>query len=470
MSVRQVQIEPTDPARFAPVLEDRWPAFEEAISKAREIFSDRVVWNVNSTATGGGVAEMLRPLVGYIRGAGIDARWAVIGGDQDFFLVTKRLHNRLHGVPGDGGSLDEGEKAVYAESLDSQGRDLAELISPGDVVILHDPQTAGLVSAMKDAGALVVWRCHVGLDTPNEHAREAWAFLRPWVSPADAYVFSREVFAWDDLDRDKIAIIPPSIDVFSPKNADMDGDDVGSIIGAAGLVASKPNGAARFRRSDGTDGSIEHRARFEGAGPPPEDARLVVQISRWDRLKDPAGVIKGFADHVAQEHDAHLLLAGPSVEGVADDPEGAQTLQEVAEVWEGLDGPVRERVHLAILPMDDEDENAAIVNALQRRADVVVQKSLAEGFGLTVAEAMWKARPVVASRIGGIQDQIDHGRTGLLVDDPSDLAAFGAAVSEFLSDPTKAINVGRAAHDSVRDRFLGPRHLMRYLDLIEKLL
>ena len=193
-------------------------------------------------------------------------------------------------------------------------------------------------------------------------------------------------------------------------------------------------------------------------------------MSRWDRLKDPLGVLAGFAEHVhAEDEDPHLVLAGPDVAAVADDPEGAEVFAEVEAAWRDLPRAVRRRVHLALLPMDDADENAVIVNALQRRADVVVQKSLAEGFGLTVAEAMWKGRPVVASRVGGIQDQIEDGMTGRLVD-PRDLAAFGENVSALLVDPHGAERMGEAAQRRVRDLFLGPRHLGQYVDLLETVL
>ncbi len=198
------------------------------------------------------------------------------------------------------------------------------------------------------------------------------------------------------------------------------------------------------------------------------DAKLVTQVSRWDRLKDPAGVLRGFCEHV-DDRDAHLMLAGPSVGAVADDPEGAEVLGEVRAQWGALEPDVRRRVHLAQLPMEDAEENAAIVNALQRRSDVIVQKSLAEGFGLTVAEAMWKARPVVASRVGGIQDQIVDGESGVLIDDPADLPRFGAAVGRLLRDPTLAAQLGEAARERVREEFLGTRQLIQYLNLLDRL-
>src|SRR5205807_3429061 len=168
--------------------------------------------------------------------------------------------------------------------------------------------------------------------------------------------------------------------------------------------------------------------------------------------------------------DAHLVYAGPAVEAVSDDPEGAAVLQEARDLIASVGREARERVHLACLPMDDLEENAAIVNALQRRADVVVQKSIAEGFGLTVAEGMWKARPVVASRLGGIQDQIADGKTGVLLDDPSDLRAYGEAVRELLDDPDRARAIGHEAQERVRDEFLAVRSLLQYMDLIERLI
>jgi trehalose synthase len=188
-------------------------------------------------------------------------------------------------------------------------------------------------------------------------------------------------------------------------------------------------------------------------------------------LKDMHGVLIGFVKRLPELHrGTHLLLAGPDVDGVTDDPEGEQVLSECMAAWSDLPGPARERVHLACLPMDDIDENAHLVNALQRRAAVVVQKSLVEGFGLTVTEPMWKGRPVVASAVGGIQDQIEDGVSGVLLPDPHDYDTFGGHVSELLYDNERSACLGAAAHARVQDRFLGDRHLVQYVDLFESLL
>jgi trehalose synthase len=266
-------------------------------------------------------------------------------------------------------------------------------------------------------------------------------------------------------------VIQPSIDAFSPKNAEQTPEQTKAILARSGIIADGDLSAhATFTRGDGTPGRVDRRATLvEDRELTPND-RLITQISRWDRLKDPLGVLNGFADCVSGIEGVHLLLAGPSVEAVADDPEGATVLREVERARAGLPAAVRERVHLASLPMESTEENAAIVNALQRHSEVVVQKSIAEGFGLTVAEAMWKRRPVIASRIGGIQDQIVDGESGVLIDDPRDHAQFGRAAASLLQDRQRAQRIGGAAHTRVRDHFLGPAELRKYLQLIGRLI
>jgi trehalose synthase len=215
---------------------------------------------------------------------------------------------------------------------------------------------------------------------------------------------------------------------------------------------------------------VASKAQLWQGGPLSDNDRYVLQVSRWDRLKDPLGVIRGFVNHIAPDTDAHLVYAGPAVEAVSDDPEGEEVLSEARDYFDRLEPEMQRRVHLAALPMGDLEENAAIVNALQRDAAVVVQKSLAEGFGLTVAEGMWKARPVVASRIGGIQDQIVDGVSGVLVDDPTDLAEYGDKVTALLNEPDRAAAIGRNAMERVREDFLGVRSLLQYFELITPLL
>jgi trehalose synthase len=468
----EVDTSPMTIDRFRSVLSsDQIEAFERGAEEARDLLDGRIVWNVNSTARGGGVVELLQSLVAYARGVGVDARWLVIDGPPEFFAVTKRIHNRLHGAEGDGHPLDEDSRTTYEEVLARNAAGFAPRLRDGDVVILHDPQTAGLVDAVRATGAAVIWRCHVGIDTPNERAHEAWEFLLPYLEHADAYVFSRESFAWDGLDPERLVVIPPSIDPFAPKNVDLDIETVEAVLRVSRLV-SVPGEAipVTFERQDGTPGRVERCAHLIEEAPVRMDTPVVVQVSRWDALKDPLGVIQGFGEFVPVDTGAHLVYAGPAVEAVADDPEGRRMLRESIALYERLPAPARARIHLATLPMADPEENAIMVNALQRHAHVILQKSLAEGFGLTVSEAMWKGRPVVASRIGGIQDQVLDGETGLLLDDPHDLAAYGAAVTALLAEPGRREEMGRRARERVRDRFLSARSLLDYLGLMRRVL
>ena len=468
-TLKHVRVPPLTPDRFKEVLTpDQAAELGHTIARARSTLNGRVVWNVNSTMRGGGVAEMLASLIAYSRGAGIDARWSVIRGEERFFAVTKRLHNRLHGELGDGGPLGEAEQRLYVELCEARAAELAELVRPEDIVILHDPQTAGMVPQLKRAAAAVVWRSHIGADLANDLARDAWRFLLAYVEPADAYVFSREAFAWSGLQHAKIAVIPPSIDAFSPKNQPMDDATVAAVLRCGGIEAGPCSRRPRFTRLDGTPARVDTRAEIVG-GPLPSGAPLLLQVSRWDRLKDHEGVLRAFCERIAPRIEGDLVLAGPDVHAVADDPEGEQILGEVVAAREEYPAQIRDRVHLVSLPMDDPEENAAFVNALQRRASVIAQKSLREGFGLTVTEAMWKGKAVVAGRVGGIQNQIEDGDSGVLVD-PTDLDAFAEAVIDLLQHPGEATAIGERARDRVRAAFLGPRQLGQYVELFERLL
>ncbi len=451
---------------------ERAARLEANARRARDNFGDRVVWQVSATAHGGGVAEMLKALLGYARGAGIDSRWLVLDGDPEFFAITKRIHNRLHGDPGDGGPLGRAERAHYSAVLAENLQQMLPMVSPGDIVLLHDPQTAGLAEGLVGHGLHVAWRCHIGRDEPDALAGSAWDFLRPCLEHAKWFIFTRRVYAPEWIDPARVFVIPPSVDPFSVKNIDLSHDQVEAIVATVGLVSGgKTDAGLRFNRRGSSSQAIRPHARrraivLDGT-PPPHDARLVLQVSRWDLLKDMEGVMAGFVLAVGRAGDdgTHLMLAGPAVTGVSDDPEGARVLADCREAWAELPDEIRDRVHLASIPLDDVDENALVVNALQRHADVVVQKSLVEGFGLTVTEAMWKGKPVIASRVGGIQDQIEHGRDGLLVDDPRDLDEFAAVLGLLLEDPDLARRLGENARRRVQGEFLGDRHLERYVDL-----
>jgi len=461
--ITAVTVPSLEPDRLEPFVgRERVERLERTAETVRARLGDRRVVNVNSTATGGGVAEMLQTLLGYVRGAGLETEWLVIDGDPQFFAVTKRIHNGLYGGPGDGGPLGDAERAEYERTAAENLPGMRDALRPGDVVIVHDPQPAGLVPALLADGHAVVWRCHVGLDAANEWSERAWEFLRLYVEDASGFVFSRGAFAPRWVDPGRLAVIPPAIDPLAPKNEALDRETVVGVLAAAGLIAS--DGMAPHP-------DVSHPAQIVREGrAPAAGTPLVVQVSRWDRMKDMAGVMRAFASGVDAATGAHLVLAGPAVEGVDDDPEGLEVWNETVELWRSLATPERERVQLVAVPMDDPQENALVVNALQTHAAVVVQKSLAEGFGLTVAEAMWKSRPVVASAVGGIADQIVNGESGLLLDDPRDLGRMGELVSSVLASPAEAARLGANARRRVAERFLPDRQLVQYAELVERLL
>jgi trehalose synthase len=455
------------------VAAERRTLLEERLASARKLLDGKTVWNVNATAHGGGVAEMLPALLGYGRGVGLDMRWLVLSGDPEFFAITKRVHNHLHGVSGDGGPLGDDEHTHFDAVLRSASNDVSAHVRSGDVVILHDPQTVGLVDAVQACGARAVWRCHIGRDKSNDLTDLGWSFLRPYVEGADFFVFSRGEYVPDWVPEERTRIIAPSIDPFTLKNRELAPGSVSGALTQARLVASGAvAGDASFRRDDKTAGQVRaHRDLIYGGGPAPSaDAQLVIQVSRWDRLKDMSGVLSGFVKAGDElPHESHLMLVGPEVAGVSDDPEGAEVYAECQQQWRELPEEMQQRIHLVCLPMDDGEENAHLVNALQHHATVVVQKSLVEGFGLTVTEAMWKGRPLVASAIGGIPDQIVDGRDGLLLHDPEDLGEFGSTLAKVLQDQDLAARLGKAAKARVREGFLPDRHLLQYLEMLDAL-
>jgi trehalose synthase len=447
-----------------------WGRLEAARDDARDLFAGPTIWFVNSTSQGGGVAEMLRTLLPYWRGSGIDVRWLVIEASPAFFRLTKRVHNLLHGVPVRRPGLRD--RALFEGVSRAIGIRALELVAPNDLVVLEDPQTAGLVPVLKRAGSTVVWRSHVGADKPSAPVEDAWRFLLPFVGAADAFVFTRREYVPTGLDPRRELLLAPAIDPVSAKNQALSPEVADAILHRCGLVRARHRpGPSRVVISGGRTVEVRRRCRVLREGPPPRlgSDRLVVALARWDRLKDPVGILRGFARHV-DAADVRMILAGPATGAVADDPEGRAALREAKAAWDGLPRSRRRRIDLAVLPMVDVDENALMVNALQRHAAVVIKKSLQEGFGLGVTEGMWKARPVVATRVGGHQDQIEHRRSGLLVDDPADPLAFATAVNELLQDPAEALALGAAARETVRERFLADRHFVGWTAALSKAL
>lgn len=466
----EVPVPVRSPEILSPII---GPARVEALVAAGRATVDalagRRVVSVNSTATGGGVAEMLPVLVAYAGGIGVDARWFVLEGDEEFFTVTKRLHHRIHGEPGDAGDLGDVERAVMERTFESNAAAAEQMFEPGDVVLLHDPQPGPMARWLAERGHPVIWRCHIGVDHENSHTQQAWEFMRPWLEPyVDQYVFTRREYAPSWIPADRLNVIKPSLDPFSAKNRELSGEFSTAVLQQIGIVDGEPQVSLGFQRGDKSSGEVVGRASITRNGPPPSpDTPLVVQVSRWDPLKDMAGVLDAF---VAEPGciGAHLVLAGPDVTSVADDPEGLSVLTEVTARWESLEESVRERVSIVCLPMDDPEANAIMVNALQRHASVVVQKSLKEGFGLTVTEAMLKGIPVVASAVGGIVDQIHTEVDGVLVA-PTDLTEVGRAIARLLADQGAANSMGQAARQAAIAQFMPDTSLISWARAIDSL-
>lgn len=432
-----------------------------AAETIRERLGGGTLWHVNSTGAGGGVAEMLHTVIPLYRSLGVPAKWAVIGGDDRFFAITKRLGTNLYGNAGDGGSLGDAERADYLATLSGVADRFRELLGPEDILILHDFQTAGLVDLLGKDVAATYWRCHVGVDEQNEASSRGWGFAAPMLEAANGVIFSVDWHVPPSLSGQNVTILPPFVAPFIVKNCELDPDVVATALIRCGLAAGTPREARVDLR--GRAVQLANPVAVLAEAPPEPGQPIAAQVSRWDRLKDMDGVLAAFADHV---DDGYLTLVGPDPASIPDDIEQADWYGRCVSAWEALPPAKRRRVSLVCLPMADLDENALLVNAIQRAATTVTQKSLAEGFGLTVAEAMWKSRVVVASAVGGIRAQITHGESGLLVDDPTDLPGFAALVTQALRFDEHNHTMGVRAHERVLTSFLPDREVVTTAHMI----
>lgn len=369
----------------------------------------RRLQHINSTAVGGGVAEILTRMVPLLQELGVDTRWDVITGDQEFFAITKAFHNALHGA----------RERITAPMLDHYRAtiddNLRRLALTGDIIWVHDPQPAGLVQRRAEVGGKWVWRCHIDVSAP---VSGVWEFLSPLVEQFDATVFSMPAFA-RQLGVPQY-MVAPSIDPLSDKNRELTPADVERVVAGYGIDPRRP---------------------------------ILTQISRFDRLKDPLGVMAAYRI-VRRRHDCQLVLAGG---GASDDPEGHAVLAEVRAAAAGDPD-----IHVLLLPAFSDLE----INALVRASTVVLQKSIKEGFGLTVTEAMWKKKPVIGGAVGGIKQQVIDGVTGFLVHSPE-----GAAhrAIQLLVDPDLCRRLGENGYLHAKQNFLITRHIKDYLLLMAAL-
>ncbi len=363
----------------------------------------KVIQNVNSTAVGGGVAEILSRMINLLKQLGVDARWDVIKGDEKFFNITKKMHNALHGVDVEV-SLEE---LMYFQEVNRQNAKEMDLC--GDILFIHDPQPIALVEQKETLGKKWVWRCHIDFTTPKE---EVMAFLKLYIEKYDSAVFSAPAFA-RKLSIPQV-LISPSIDPLSDKNRELPQEVINSVLDRFGIDRTRP---------------------------------IVTQISRFDYLKDPIGVIEVYK-RVKKHIDCQLVLAGG---GATDDPEGAKVLEDVKNA--AADDP---DIHVLLLPPASDIE----INALQRASSVILQKSLKEGFGLTVAEGLWKAKPVIASAVGGIPLQIAHKYSGILTYSIDGTVHY---LKQLLYEPDYAQRLALNGKEHIKNNFLITRHIRDYL-------
>jgi len=363
----------------------------------------RVVQNINSTAVGGGVAEILTRIVPLLGELGVDAKWDVIKGGESFFEVTKKFHNSLHG------RKEKITSDMFKVFLENSQANLDQMDIYGDVVVIHDPQPIVLIKK-KSTGGKWVWRCHIDVSNPGQ---KIWSFLRDFINQYDAAIFSAPIFARKLKVRQ--FLIFPSIDPLSDKNRELSRNEIESVLKKYELKQDRP---------------------------------IVAQISRFDHLKDPLGVIEAFR-LVRKYNKCQLVLAGNRA---ADDPESEKVLEMLKE--RAADDP---DIHILLIPPDENDID---VNALQRAATVIVQKSIREGFALTVTEALWKAKPIVASAVGGIPLQVTHKYSGLLC---RTIEGAALQIREFLHSPEYAHRLGLNGKEHIRQNFLLTRHLRDYL-------
>jgi trehalose synthase len=442
----------------------------------------RTVWMVSSTAQGGGVAEMLPPIVSLLRDLGVRIEWVVIGStDQAFFDLTKRIHNLIHGTGRP--ELSGSDRALYERVNRDNAAALRPLLAPGDLLVVHDPQPLPLAAQLREAAALAVWRCHIGLDAENAATRAAWDFLAPYIDAYDAAVFSAAEYIPECL-AGRSSVIFPGIDPLSPKNRDLSLRRTIEVMCSGGLIACPgPTVGAPYH-------SQAQRLLPDGRWAPAQAGDIglltrpiVTQISRWDRLKGFRPLLEAFvalkrmpadgrSSSAARRHLelARLVLAGPDPGAIQDDPEALEVLEELRGVHGALPPALRQDVALLLLPMQSLAENALMVNALQRASTVVVQNSLREGFGLTIAEAMWKGVPVLSNSLAcGPRQQVRDGLDGRLIGDPEDRGELGAALADMLADPERLERWGHSAQRQAHDRLLVFDQLRGWARLMDNL-
>ena len=442
------------------------------------------IWMINSTATGGGVAEMLPSQMRIMRSLGVRIEWMVIEAkDKSFFNLTKRIHNAIHGS-GDGVFTDE-DRAIF-EQVNAQNADRAiSAIQDGDLVVIHDPQPMPLAAMIaKKRNVKLVWRCHIGLEEQNATTRGGWSFLSDYFDSYDHFVFSLSSYVPKEL-KNKTTIITPAIDPLSHKNRILHTDKCIGILLQSGIISGREpllygyyEHQARRIMPDGTYNEVNHNSDLDLIYRP-----TVTEISRWDRLKGFKELMDAFI-MMKRENEAssdtssvpykrikaaRLILGGPDPAFVADDPEGEEVLNELIEQYQSIDPDLQADIAILLLPLDNPKENALIVNALQRFSNIIVQNSIQEGFGLTATEAMWKQRPVLVSGAAGLRFQVQQNVNGKINEDPTDIPRLSNMVKNMLNSPKERDKWGFNGQIRVIENFTLFSQIASWLSTLAKI-
>jgi len=453
----------------------------EAVTATRAL-EGRKIWMISSTERGGGVAEMLPKIVATLRELGIATEWIVIESDRpEFFALTKRIHNLIHGE-GDP-YLSPRDRELFESVSRANADAIRPLLGPRDVLVVHDPQPVAVGALLKDELRLLAgWRCHIGLDADLPQTRAAWSFLQPYAERYDRAIFSAPEYIPGYL-ASRSRIVAPGVDPLSHKNRELYPHKLTGVLCNAALVpALEPVLTPAFSEPATRlhpDGVF--RPASEGGSIGLLFRPVVTQISRWDRLKGFRPLLEGFvrlkrraargeigidARHVRRLQIVRLVLAGPDPATIQDDPEGRDVLRDLVEHYRRLEPELQSEIAIISLPMESRKLNALMVNALQRCSVIVAQNSLREGFGLTVTEAMFKRIPVMGTHACGIRHQLRDGLDGRLVRDPNDPDEIAGTLDAMLADPIARDMWGRNGQHRVYDEFLIFKQLGRWLALL----
>lgn len=454
---------------------------EDLAARLRKRLQGRSIWMLNSTASGGGVAEMMPTLINLFHDLKVPVSWIVMNpSDPAFFLLTKKLHHLMHGSNEGGERMSKQESALYCYESERIAAALTSIVKEKDLLVVHDPQPlgAGAFLAEQRKRQRLLWRCHIGTELGNDYSRHAWSFLKPYLQPYRETFFTHPDYIPRFL-KGKSSLLYPAIDPLSDKNVWLSTEEYVDILRMSRLYGTRLKGFIHPVKQLKADGSVRLPDNFD-----PFNMPIILQISRWDHLKGFIPLMKGFLHMKRKARATHyrglqdltrrmireslLVLAGPEVGTVADDPEPELVLKEIKEYYSSLSAKEQKQIKILLIPMKSRKENALIVNALQRSAEVIVQNSIREGFGLTVTEAMWKEIPLLATDVGGIRLQVHDHQTGIVIKNPLKEKELGDKLLYLLTHRRERMRMTRHGWLHTMDHYLMPSLLHKYLGIFQR--